>query len=837
MVYFKLGWREINKHPGRSILTLMSIVIGVAAVMAVTLTAQTTRRAFDDIYQSIAGRASLEVAGPLGTTFDAAILKEVRAVPGVEAAAPLMQRRTIIYVGKKRVQLMTMGIDPQLDHAIHDFKVVAGQPLGGAPGVLLHENFAKNIGAKPGEIIEILTTRRGLIRTRVLGLYTSEGTATTGRGAVLLMTLRAAQGAFNSPGKLDAIELVVDPSANETKVKAAIAKLLPENVTVHSPTARSPMAEQTSLSTELGLGMARLFSVLLALFVIINTFMINVTQRRRQLGIMRAIGATRGQIRRLVYSEALFLGTVGTVLGCVLGMVVAHYLSDAMGLLYRTALPRIELSVTPFLLAAAFGIGISLVGAAIPAHKASHLSPLEAMRDVLTDEIEGTSRAFVVAGASLVLLSAMLMVAIVGGWVPVMNAIWFALLLLIGLVFLLPLVIRPLSALVARLLRPWLRVEGRLARQQLVRHRMRTALTTGVVFIAVSTGIGLASAVIDNVQNVRDWYHKTIVADFILRAMVPDLATGMAADLPDALDAKVRQLPNLKSVETVRFVNAKAAGDTVVLLVREFSDAHPLELDLESGDPNVVRRQLHEGEVVLGSVLAQKIKLKAGDEITLQLANETHTFRIAAVANDYQAGGLTIYVDRGVAKRLLGVDGVDAYLIKADHRRLGEVRADLQKLKDEYGLILSSFSDVRRSIDRMMNGVVAGLWSMVALALLVAAFGVANTLTVTVLEQTRELGLLRILAMTRNQVRKTILAEALMMGILALVPGIAAGVAIAYLINFATLSVIGHPVPFAMHPWLLGGSFLGGLLIITAAAYVPAERAARLRLAAAIRQM
>jgi len=103
-----------------------------------------------------------------------------------------------------------------------------------------------------------------------------------------------------------------------------------------------------------------------------------------------------------------------------------------------------------------------------------------------------------------------------------------------------------------------------------------------------------------------------------------------------------------------------------------------------------------------------------------------------------------------VAKTLLGVEGIDAYLIKADHRRLEQVRAALQKLTDEYGLMLQSFSDVQRSIDRMMNGVVAGLWSMVALALLVAAFGVANTLTVTVLEQTRELGLLRIIAMTRN---------------------------------------------------------------------------------------
>ena len=300
MIFFKLGWREITKHPGRSVLTLLSIVIGVAAVMAVTLTTQTTRRAFDDIYQSIAGRASLEVAGPLGTTFDDAILKEVSAIPGVKAAAPLMQRRSIIFVGKKRVQLVTMGIDPQLDQAIHDFKVVAGRPLGGAPGVLLHENFAKSVGAKPDDIMEILT-RRGLIKTQVLGLYKTEGTATTGQGAVLLMTLRASQGAFNSPGKLDAIELVARSGCERSDRQVGDRQAAARKC--HRASADGPQRHgraNVALDRDGFEVLPGSFRCCLALFVIINTFMINVTQRRRQLGIMRAIGATRGQIRRLV---------------------------------------------------------------------------------------------------------------------------------------------------------------------------------------------------------------------------------------------------------------------------------------------------------------------------------------------------------------------------------------------------------------------------------------------------------------------------------------------------------------------------------------------------------
>jgi putative ABC transport system permease protein len=124
---------------------------------------------------------------------------------------------------------------------------------------------------------------------------------------------------------------------------------------------------------------------------------------------------------------------------------------------------------------------------------------------------------------------------------------------------------------------------------------------------------------------------------------------------------------------------------------------------------------------------------------------------------------------------------------------------------------------------------------MVVLALVVAAFGVANTLMITVFEQTRELGLLRILAMTRMQVRKSILAQALTMGLVALIPGIAAGVGVAYLINWATYPVIGHVIPFQIHPELLFGSAAVGLVLVIAAAWVPAERAARLELPVALR--
>ena len=423
----------------------------------------------------------------------------------------------------------------------------------------------------------------------------------------------------------------------------------------------------------------------------------------------------------------------------------------------------------------------------------------------------------------------------IAGIINESSAVWSSVLLLVGIVLLLPLGLGPLSRGVAAALPASLRVEAKLAGRHLLSHRSRTTLTVGVVFVAISTGIGLASAVIDNVADVKEWYRKSIVADFFIRATSLDMATGTAADLPDEVGKDLRGVTGVQNIDAIRFVSAKSAGQQVIIVVRNFDDPELMDFDMVAGDETTIRDRLVAGEAVVGSVLAQRANLKPGDELPLETEAGVKKFRVAAVVNDYQAGGLTVYLERAAAQRLLGVGGVDAYTVRVDHERIDQVRDDLHELCGKYGLLLQSFSDIQRKIDGMMAGVVAGLWAMVALALLVAAFGVANTLTMSVLEQTYELGLMRILASTRNQVRMLIFTQAAMIGLLALVPGVLAGVAVAYLIHLATMPVIGHPVQFALHPWLMLGGLAAGLAVVLLAAWLPAERAARIEIPATLR--
>ncbi len=834
MALGKLGWREIRKRPGRAALTLASVVIGVAAVVSVTLTTQSTRKAFADIFKSMAGRADLELAPPIGDTIEERLLTTVAETPGVEAAAPLIQRQTVLFANKRRVQTSVMGIAPERDQAVHDFELTAGQSLAEANGVMLNAGLARNVGLNVGDRIQLLT-RSGMQRARVVGLYKSGTTAFSGQGANVLLHLRTAQAWFKAPRRLDSIQIVLKPDANEADVRAALAKRLPLGAPLRTPAARSATAQETALATEQALQMARAFAVLVAVFVITNTFLISVTQRRRQFGIMRAIGATRRQIAGLVYRQALMLGLVGTILGALLGVVAANFLNQAMSSLYETELPRIEVTLAPFAWALLFGMGISLVGAALPSYKAAHLSPLDAMRDVLAEEIEGVSHWLTWGGVSTVLIAGGVMVASIAGFLAPEHAVWSGVLLLVGLVLLLPLALEPLSRGVAALAPAGMKVESRLASRHLLIHRSRTTLTVGVIFIAASSAIGLTSTVIDNIDDVKQWYRTTIIADFFVRASAPDMATGLSADLPDDLGEKLRSMPGVVNIDAIRLVSAESAGQKVILVVRGFEDRDLAGFDIASGDPDAVRERLKQGEVVLGSVFAQRAGLKVGDEAPLTAGAAEKRFRVAAVANDYQAGGLTMYMDRDVAQRELGIGGVDAYAVKADKTQLPQVRQALEKLGEEDGLLIQSFSDIQREIDLMIASIDAGLWGMVVLGLAVATFGVANTLTMTVLEQTFELGLLRIVAATRAQIRKMIVAQALIMGVLALVPGMIAGIGVAYLIHLATMPVIGHPVEFTLRPGLIAGGLFGGLAVVLIAAWTPAERAARIELPATLK--
>jgi len=234
-------------------------------------------------------------------------------------------------------------------------------------------------------------------------------------------------------------------------------------------------------------------------------------------------------------------------------------------------------------------------------------------------------------------------------------------------------------------------------------------------------------------------------------------------------------------------------------------------------------------------VLSRRLGLAAGDMVRLELRGRVVSLPIAAVVNDYNEGGMVAFLDPSAAAKELDLGPVEYYMVqRAGGADMSALEASLNAFAGERGLELTSFADLRTKLDQLINGIVVSLWSLLILGFVVGGFAVANTLTMSVLEQTREFGLLRIVGMTRRQVRKMVLAEAALLGVVGFLMGTASGVATAFLIHACNEPLTGREVPFVFHYWLLAANAGACLLVALLSAWLPCRRATRLNLLHAI---
>jgi putative ABC transport system permease protein len=839
MVLWKFTLREIKSRPGRATLTLLSIVISVAAVVAVTVSKNTTHQAYKDMYESVAGRAAFEVVADQDRFFDTRIVKTLGKVEGVKAVIPLIQKITRLAFNKLRPFALVMGVDSARSELAQEYELKQGD---GFPKentdddiAMMEVGFANALGVKAGDEIK-LTVGNGTVKIfTVVGLLAPRGTSNFNQGGIVFLPLGTAQYYYSKTGGINLARIVLEPGVDENKVQADLAGTLPAGLQVRTPLSRLQMSPDTLKNAEQGLAFAFWLNILMAIFMIFNTFLMNVGERRRQLSILRAIGTTRKQIMRMLILEGFAMGVIGTLLGVVLGVIGAHLLTAGMMKVYSNSIPPLSITPGPFLLAAVLGPMISLFGVIVPAYLAGKITPLEGMRPIVSEHDRRIPASFVILAVAVFTVTGSLLAGSIMGFLPLVMLPIFGVLFTAAFVMLVPIVLKSMSKGTAAVLYPLLKVEGQLASRQILRRRARATLTIGILYIAVSMAVSLGITLVNNINEVRTWFDKTLNGDFIVRATSADMSTGSAVQMPESMGDEIRGIDGVKNVDSLRDFNDVKIGDQpVLLIIRGFTDKNDLPLVLKEGAMDEVRRGLSQGEVVVGTVLANRMGKKLGDEIELTTPKGVKKVRIAGIATIYYNGGWVAYMEGEQAKEMMGIVGVDTFLVLAEPKKFQSVAAEMKKLCNEQGLILHSFTDLRKKLNAKLDGVIGSLWGLMGLGFIMGALGMANTLTMNVLEQTRELALLRVVAMTRRQVRKTILAQAAIIGVIGLFTGTLGGMVGSYTINLSSIPLFGHAADFVMHPLLVLSCFAIGMAIILIAAWIPAERAARLNLMIAL---
>ncbi|HEY1598737.1 MAG TPA: FtsX-like permease family protein [Pirellulales bacterium] len=825
--------RQWRQRKARTALSMLSVAIAVAAVLGTALAQTTVRVGVRNLSKEIGGRPALEVVSLSGGRLNVGDVPNVDGIAGAEGSFPLVTRATLARRQGKRLRCVLLGIPPDSQVAWGALPLASGRACQERNDAVLSAELAASRKIAEGDRLTLLT-RRGPRTVTIVGLVPAAVLAEVAPAASMVLPLSTVQEFFGLEGQADRVRIFVDENSDREAVRGAIAARLPENLLVQVPVGKMEQVDSTLKSTELALRFAGTLSLAMAVFIILNTLRMNFSERRRDVAVLRVLGATTRQIVGCHLTEGLSMGLVGSALGIPLGLLLGRGLSLGMQKLVDAHLPPPTAPWSAIAIALALGPLVAAVAALVPAWQSRKVSAREALGDVELRRAERFPLWAVCASTLAICAAIILMLLVVFERLPAQAAIPAGLLMLVAFIALIPVVLVPVVSGAAWLLAPWMRMEGELAAEQLRQRSTRTGLTVGVLVVAISNGLGLGTAIVNNVDDIREWYRRSLAGDvFLIDPTANDRAE--ASQERTAISAALAAQPNVSHVIEVRILPTRAAGMPGICIVRDFLPDVALPWAVGAGEEKEIRAGLQDGAAVVSSVMARKLHVSKGDTLRMELQGRAFNVKIAGLVGDYMLGGLVTYLDRATAAKIVDLGPAETYMVRATPGTSMESFATgLEPFAAEEGLIVQSLADLRGRLDRLINGIVAGLWLLLAMGFVVGGIAVANTLTMSVLEQTRELGLLRIVGMTRGQTRKLVLCESSLLGILGAATGTLAGIVTAGIIHLCNEPVLGHSVPFTLHAWLLVANVGGCLLMTLLAAWSPGERAARLDLLSAI---
>jgi putative ABC transport system permease protein len=842
----KVTLRGLLAHKLRLALTALAIVLGVTFISGTFVLTDTLNSTFSNLFTSVYHKIDYQVRGvaQLGSGANAtrnllpeSLLASVRAVPGVGGAYGQVEgyAQFVAKDGKPISSTIgTLGVEFDPDQQISSLHLIAGGPPVTADNVVMDAGTAKSYGFSVGEQVRVLSAVAPPQAFTITGIA-QFGSADNLAGATLAaFTLPTAQRVTGETGHLDAINVVAAPGADKAAVQAAIARILPAGVQV--VTGQTVIDENTSsVSAALSFfNTALLVFALIALFVgaftIYNTFSIIVGQRTRELALLRVVGASRGQVLRSVLAEAAIVGFASSAIGVGLGVLAAIGL-EALLSGFGVTLPTGPLTFEPrtAIVGLAVGTIVTVVSAIGPARNAVRIPPVAALADRTADGAAGsgaapgfmsTGRRRLIAGAAVAVAGVALLA--LGLSKPVVALVGAgAVFIFLGVAMLAPAIARPLSSLLGRPLAALLGTPGRLGRENSMRSPRRTAQTASALMIGLALVSAMAVFGASLSKTATSSVDQAISADLLVSA-------NESGQLNTSLPAAAAAVPGVTAITTVyrdRFEFKSTISTLTGVTPQHLAD--DVILRMTSGSAAA----LTQGELLIDSTIASKDHLAVGDTVPVKFAyTGPATMRIGGI---YQANVLiqSYLVSSGFFRAHFRTPAPGAVLLRTNGSP-GAEAAVARALAPYADVQVQTRAQFEQAQVSSVNQLLGLIYALLALAVLIALIGIVNTLMLSVLERTREIGLLRAVGMRRPQVRAMIRSEAVILATFGAVIGIVIGtlLGLALVSSLRQQGVTETTVPVVR---LVEFLILAALLGLVAASW-PARRAARLDVLAAI---
>lgn len=643
-------------------------------------------------------------------------------------------------------------------------------------------------------------------------------------------------------GRLSAIQLRVGKSSNREEVARSLRALAPRDAIVAAPAQRSEQVDKMLGGFELNLTAMSLVSVLVGMFLIYNAVSASVVRRRREIGIIRSLGMTRREVRLLFLGEAVALGVVGTVVGLFGGLLLARFLVGVVAGTISSLYVHVNVSsltVHPITLVSAAVIGLAsvVVAAWMPARAASRMEPVRALGGGTA--VETSTRLppawFWCGVLALLAAGAVSLLALTTG--PAWLGFGAAFFVLAAFSLIVPPVVLWFRAAFVRLF-PGGRasVEASLANANLARALSRNSVTIASLAAAVAMTVGVSVMVFSFRQTVAGWINETLLADLFI-APASNEVIGPSSFIPPECIRFLETHPGVAEVDTFREVAIPFRGGPIAMAVVRGSERRQLQF-LRGNGPEIMRRFQAERCVLVSESFARRHHVREGETLELATPEGMQRFPIAGMFYDYTRDRGVVYLSENHFVRLWHDDRVNSLAVYLrDPASADEVSAAFRSRFSGQGeFAIYSNRTLRTRVFEIFDQTFAVTYVLRTVAVVVALVGIFLSLTTLILERARELAVLRAIGASAGQIRRLLLWESAMIGLLAAAVGVVSGVCLSTVLTgvinrafFGWTIRLGFPwVSLAATPtWIIAAAIVAGIL--------PAWRAGRLQLAESLR--
>ncbi|GHF64036.1 ABC transporter [Streptomyces mashuensis] len=835
---FRTALRNVLAHKARLMMTVLAVMLGVAFVSGTLVFTSTisdayrksSQKAFDTVDVAVQPHKADRKDGAPGAAprLSRQTLDKIAALPGVSSATGTVGG--FAAVADKNGELIGGGFSsaggnyfPGKDGKDARYPMKDGRAPRSTGEIALDARTAERGHFKVGDTVRV-SVDGPVLKQKLTGVFTTDDGNVSAGGSLALFDTATAQKFWAKPGEFDQIDVKAAAGTSQAALKDRVEKVLPRDS--EATTGKQLADEQAELISQQMDGMRTVLlafagiALFVGIFLIANTFTMLVSQRIKELALLRAVGASRRQVTRSVLLEALVVGLVAAVTGFVAGIGIAVAMRSFMG---GDAIPDGPLAIpgTAVIASLAVGVGVTVLAAWLPARRAAKIPPVAAMSSV---HAVATTRSLVVrntiggvlaaAGAALTAVTSDKAMMGLGAAV-----------LVIGVFVLTPLLSRPVIAAAAPLLRGF-GISGKLARQNAVRNPRRTAATASALMIGLTLITGL-TVIAGSVQTaVNKLATNTIKADYVVSMAS---MTGLSPDVAEKLRAsgKVTAVSPLRqgasridgSYENLTGVNGKDAGRLI-------------KADFTAGSFSA----LSGTTVVVDDGMAKSHGWKVGS--TFPATFEDGKKDRLTVGGIYKGSGEMlggIMIDNAALTPHLAEVHDRQVWIKTKGGATDATKKELRKtLGDNPAIKIDDKDDIAASIAKVINLLLNMLYGLLAMAVIVAVLGVVNTLAMSVFERSQEIGMLRAIGLDRSSVKRMVRLESVVISLFGGVLGIGLGV----FFGWAAGQLIGKSL--ATYELVLPWGRMGIFLLLAAvvgvlAALWPARRAAKLNMLAAIK--